>query len=49
MYLVGRLELWDEVGAAIATLGAAGLALWGLVLVAVMMAISYRVLRRTTP
>ncbi|WP_424937694.1 MULTISPECIES: hypothetical protein [Bacteria] len=48
-FLVTRLELWGQVGQTIVWLGALGLTLWALVVIAVLMAISYLVLRRATP
>jgi len=49
LWLIGRLEAWGEVGAWLMTSGAAGLSLWGLVLVAVLAGTSYLTLRRSTP
>ncbi|MBS1699382.1 MAG: hypothetical protein JST25_13380 [Actinobacteria bacterium] len=49
VFLLTRLELWAQVGQGLAALGAFGLALWGLVAIAVLAGISYLVLRRATP
>jgi hypothetical protein len=49
VFLVTRLEVWDEVFTWIAAQGALGLALWGLLVGAVLAAISYLTLRRATP
>ncbi|HWS51527.1 MAG TPA: hypothetical protein VN241_10985 [Microbacterium sp.] len=49
VFLVTRLELWDEVFAGIMDLGALGLALWGLVAVVVLSAVSFLAFRRATP
>jgi hypothetical protein len=49
LFFITRLDLWAEVGAAFASLGALGLAMWGLLLVAVMAATSFLVLRGATP
>ena len=49
MFLVTRLELWGTVGDTIASLGAIGLALWGLVGVAVLAGISFLAFRRAIP
>nr|MBS1899992.1 hypothetical protein [Actinomycetota bacterium] len=49
VFLVTRFGLWGQVGAGIASLGALGLALWGLVAIVALAGISYLVLRRATP
>lgn len=49
LFMVTRLELWGQVGAAITDLGALGLALWGLVGIAVLSIISFLTFRRTIP
>ncbi|GAT74626.1 phosphotransferase system cellobiose-specific component IIC [Microbacterium sp. HM58-2] len=49
MYLATRLELWGAVGDTIAALGSVGLALWGLVGVAVLAGISFLAFRRAIP
>jgi hypothetical protein len=49
VFLVTRLDLWLQVGAAIMDLGALGLALWGLVGVAVLAVVSFLAFRRATP
>lgn len=49
VFLVTRLELWGQVGASIMSLGALGLALWGLVVVAVLAGISFLAFRRAIP
>ncbi len=49
VFLVTRLELWAQVWAGIMDLGALGLALWGLVVVAVMVLVSFLAFRRTIP
>jgi len=49
VYLVTRLELWGQVAAGIMDLGALGLALWGLVAVAVLAIVSFLAFRRTIP
>ncbi|UNK70769.1 hypothetical protein [Microbacterium sp. H1-D42] len=49
LFLVTRLELWGQVGPAIVQLGALGLALWGLVVVAVLMLFSFLAFRQTIP
>ncbi|KJL33703.1 hypothetical protein [Microbacterium azadirachtae] len=48
-FLVTRFGLWRQVGEGFATMGVLGLALWGLVAVALLAGISYLVLRRATP
>lgn len=49
VFLVTRLEVWGDVFTWIAVQGALGLALWGLLVGAVLAAISYLTLRRATP
>ncbi|MFB4354560.1 hypothetical protein RAC69_15505 [Microbacterium sp. LS_15] len=49
VFLVTRLELWLEVGRGIGDLGALGLALWGLVIVAVLSVVSFLAFRRAKP
>lgn len=48
-FIITRLELWMQVGRALGELGALGIALWGLVGVALLMVVSYLTLRRATP
>ena len=48
-FLATRLGWWGGFWATIADLGALGLALWGLVLTAVLMGISFLAFRRATP
>ncbi|MFK3677187.1 hypothetical protein ACI2IP_05615 [Microbacterium sp. NPDC090218] len=49
VFLWTRLELWGDVGATIMNLGALGLALWGLLITAVLMGVSFLAFRRTIP
>ncbi|WP_193597515.1 hypothetical protein [Microbacterium sp. YJN-G] len=49
LFLINRLELWAEVGTALNSLGALGLALWGLLGIAVLMGVSFLTFRRTIP
>ncbi|MFF7290971.1 hypothetical protein ACFY9N_00425 [Microbacterium sp. NPDC008134] len=49
VFLATRLELWGQVGIAIMDLGALGLALWGLVAVAVLAGVSFLAFRRAKP
>jgi hypothetical protein len=49
VYLITRLELWGQVWTGILDLGALGLALWGLVVVAVLAGISFLAFRRAKP
>ncbi|WP_404436868.1 hypothetical protein LG322_00750 [Microbacterium aerolatum] len=49
VFLVTRLELWGDVAATIMNLGALGLALWGLVAVAVLSLVSFLAFRRAKP
>ena len=49
IFLITRLELWLQVWQAIGDIGAVGLALWGLVAVAVLAAISFLAFRRAKP
>jgi len=47
--LVTKLELWGDVWTTVVSLGALGLALWGLVVVAALMGVSFLAFRRTVP
>ena len=49
MFLTTQLEAWGQVWEGILTLGAVGLALWGLVVVAALTVISFLAFRRTIP
>jgi hypothetical protein len=49
VFLVTRLEAWGQVWEGILTLGAVGLALWGLVVVAALSVVSFLAFRRTIP
>ncbi|MFE6735895.1 hypothetical protein [Microbacterium sp. NPDC057650] len=49
VFLVTRLELWDQVWTGVMQLGAFGLALWGLALTVLLMGISFLTFRRTLP
>lgn len=49
MWLAGRLDAWGQIGAWLAAQGALGLALWGVLLIAVLAGTSYLTLRRATP
>lgn len=49
VFLVTRLELWGQVWQTFGQLGALGLALWGLVVTAVLMGLSFLAFRRATP
>jgi len=49
MYLVGRADAWGQLFGWIATQGALGLSLWGMVLAAVIALGSFLTLRRATP
>lgn len=49
LFLTTRLDLWDEVGRAIGDTGALGLALWGLLVTAVLTGVSFLAFRRATP
>ncbi|WP_460802768.1 hypothetical protein [Microbacterium sp. GXF6406] len=49
VFLVTRLELWGRVFAGIMDLGALGLALWGLVVVVALSALSFLAFRRAHP
>lgn len=49
VFLATRLDLWNHVGAGIMDLGALGLALWGLLLTAVLTVVSFLAFRRTIP
>ncbi|WP_288969752.1 hypothetical protein [uncultured Microbacterium sp.] len=48
-YLVTRFELWGQVWTGIGSLGALGLALWGLVITAALMGVSFLAFRRAIP
>ena len=49
IFLITRLELWLQVWAGFGELGAVGLALWGLVVIVVLAAISFLAFRRAKP
>lgn len=49
MFITGRLDAWGQVFGWFATQGAVGLALWGLVVAAVLAGIAFLTLRRATP
>lgn len=49
VFLTTRLELWEQVWVTVLDLGALGLALWGLVIVAVLTAVSFLAFRRAKP
>ena len=49
VFLTTQLEAWGQVWEGILTLGAVGLALWGLVVVAALTVISFLAFRRTIP
>ncbi|MGX1584106.1 hypothetical protein ACWH95_06055 [Microbacterium sp. NPDC055502] len=49
VFLATRLDLWNHVGATIMDLGALGLAMWGLVITAVLTGVSFLAFRRTIP
>ncbi len=49
IYAITRLELWGNVWMGILDLGALGLALWGLVAVAVLSGVSFLAFRRAKP
>jgi len=49
VFLATRLDLWAQVWTTILDLGSLGLALWGLVAVAVLAGISFLAFRRATP
>ena len=49
VFLATRLDLWNHVGATIMDLGALGLAVWGLVITAVLTVVSFLAFRRTIP
>jgi len=49
VFLVTRLDLWMQVWGAIGDLGALGLALWGLVAVALLGGVSFLAFRRAIP
>jgi len=49
VFMITRLELWGDVWNGILHLGAVGLALWGLVVVAVLAGVSFLAFRRAIP
>src|SRR5690606_39049676 len=49
LFLITRLELWGAVWTGILDLGALGLALWGLVAVVALSAVSFLAFRRAKP
>ncbi|MGO2933581.1 hypothetical protein [Microbacterium sp.] len=49
VFLITRLELWEQVWLGILDLGAVGLALWGLVAIVVLAVISFLAFRRAKP
>jgi hypothetical protein len=49
LWLVGRLDAWVQVFGWIGDQGSLGLSLWGLLVIAVLAAISFLTLRRATP
>ncbi|MFT4259676.1 hypothetical protein [Microbacterium sp.] len=49
VFLATRFELWGAFWAGVGGLGAAGLAAWGLLVVAVLMLVSFFAFRRVTP
>lgn len=49
VFLITRLELWEQVWFGILDLGALGLALWGLVAIAVLTLVSFLAFRRAKP
>ncbi|MBT2484197.1 MULTISPECIES: hypothetical protein [unclassified Microbacterium] len=49
LFVATRLDLWNEVGAAIMELGALGIALWALLVTAVFTVVSFLAFRRTIP
>lgn len=49
VFMITRLELWGNVWVGILDLGALGLALWGLVVIAVLALISFLAFRRAKP
>lgn len=49
LFVITRLDLWGEVWTGILGLGALGLALWGLVAVVVLAAVSFLAFRRAKP
>lgn len=49
MFIVGQLDAWVQLFTWFAEQGALGLTLWGLLVIAVLAAISYVTLRRTVP
>lgn len=49
LWLIGRLNAWEQFFTTIVELGAVGLSAWGLVLTVVLSVASYLTLRRTVP
>ncbi|HCS61446.1 MAG TPA: hypothetical protein DIW46_08635 [Microbacterium sp.] len=49
IFMVTRLELWIQFWTMFAELGAVGLSLWGLLVIAVLSAVSFLAFRRATP
>lgn len=49
VFLVTKWELWGQVGTTFQQLGALGLSLWGLVVIAALMVISFVAFRRAIP
>ena len=49
VFLVTRLDLWGQVWTGVVDLGALGLALWGLVITAVLSVVSFLAFRRAIP
>lgn len=49
IFMITRLELWEQVWVGILDLGALGLALWGLVVIAALALVSFLAFRRAKP
>jgi len=49
IFVITRLELWNQFWTMFAELGAVGLSLWGLAVIAVLSGISFLAFRRATP
>lgn len=49
VFIITRLDLWSQVGPAIVQAGALGVALWGLLVIAVLTVISFFAFRRAIP
>ena len=49
VFLITRLELWGRVGEVLGSLGTLGITLWGLVIVALLAAVSFLAFRRVKP